>query len=157
MIARGLRVAVSLSVDDASVSSKRDVYYRNLAACLQQLEDDAGAIAACSSAIEESPKYVKAYMRRSQAYEKLEKYAEALKDLEEVVKLDPGIALARKRRDRLKKIEAERLEKLKDDTMAKLKDLGNSILGNFGMSTDNFKFEQDPKTGSYSMNFVNNP
>ena len=67
--------------------SKRDVYYCNLAACLQQLEDDAGAIAACTSAIEESPKYVKAYMRRSQAYEKLEKYAEALKDLEEVVKL----------------------------------------------------------------------
>jgi len=30
----------------------------------------------------------------------------------------------------------------------KLKELGNSILGNFGMSLDNFKAVQDPATGS---------
>ena len=35
----------------------------------------------------------------------------------------------------------------------KLKDLGNTVLGKFGMSLDNFKMEKDPKTGSYSINF----
>ena len=35
----------------------------------------------------------------------------------------------------------------------KLKDLGNSVLGHFGMSVDNFKAVKDPATGSYSINF----
>jgi hypothetical protein len=34
---------------------------------------------------------------------------------------------------------------------AKLKDLGNSVLGRFGMSVDNFKAVKDPNTGSYSI------
>jgi hypothetical protein len=35
----------------------------------------------------------------------------------------------------------------------KLKELGNSILGRFGMSLDNFAAVQDPATGSYSISF----
>jgi hypothetical protein len=37
----------------------------------------------------------------------------------------------------------------------KLKDLGNSILGKFGLSLDNFNFAKDPATGSYSVNMKN--
>ena len=39
------------------------------------------------------------------------------------------------------------------EMMDKLKGLGNSVLGNFGLSTDNFKFEPNGQ-GGYSMNFV---
>jgi hypothetical protein len=35
--------------------------------------------------------------------------------------------------------------------MGKLKDLGNTLLGKFGMSLDDFKAVQDPNTGSYSI------
>jgi hypothetical protein len=38
-----------------------------------------------------------------------------------------------------------------------LKGFGNTILGKFGLSLDNFKAEKDPDSGSYSIQFVQNP
>ena len=35
-----------------------------------------------------------------------------------------------------------------------MKDLGNSLLGNFGLSLDNFKAQKDETTGSFSIQFV---
>lgn len=43
---------------------------------------------------------------------------------------------------------------MKDEALGKLKELGNSILGNFGMSLDNFKMNQDPATGSWNIRLV---
>ena len=58
-----------------------------------------------------------------------------------------------KDRARLQKLVDANLEKLKTETMDKLKGLGNSILGNFGLSMDNFAAVQDPATGGYSVSF----
>lgn len=57
-------------------------------------------------------------------------------------------------RTRLEKASAERLEKMKEEAFSKLKDLGNTILGNFGMSLNDFKATQDPQTGSWSIGYV---
>jgi len=57
---------------------------------------------------------------------------------------------------RMERSHNEKMEKLKDEAMGKLKELGNSILGNFGMSLDNFKMSQDPNTGSWSVGYGGN-
>ena len=101
--------------------------------------------------------YIKAYMRRSVAFEELERLEEALADVKKVVELDASLLASdrafRQRAERLEKVVQERQEKLKEETMEKLKDVGNSLLGHFGLSLDNFKMEQNPDTGSYNISF----
>ena len=129
------------------------VYYSNRAACLLHESRYQESIQDCDIAILLNPNYTKAYIRRMTAYEHTDQSEEALKDAITARELDPSNKEIQKHITRLQKIEDERMQKLKEETMGKLKDLGNSILGNFGLSLDNFKAQQDPNTGSYSISF----
>ncbi|KAI3454291.1 hypothetical protein Pfo_010954 [Paulownia fortunei] len=60
-----------------------------------------------------------------------------LADMTKILELDPSQGQARRA------------------IIRKLKEMGNSILGHFGMSVDNFKAVKDPNTGSYSISFQN--
>ena len=129
------------------------IYYCNRAAALLQMDRYDDAVRDCDVSALLCPNYTKAYVRRSTAYEKSNKTEEALRDARKALELEPGNAIISKNVARLKKVETERLEKLKEETLGKLKDLGNSLLGNFGLSLDNFQAVQDKRTGSYSISF----
>ena len=80
-----------------------------------------------------------------------------LLDYRTASKLYPNEGLPRREANRLEPLAKAQQEQEMNEMIGKLKDLGNSILGKFGLSTDNFKVQKDEKTGSYSINFQQNP
>lgn len=132
------------------------IYHNNRAACLLHLERFNEALTDCNIALFLNPRYKKAMIRRMTAYEKMESVTEALIDAKNAYALDPYDMDTKKHVTRLEKLENERLERVKKETIGQLKTLGNNLLGNFGLSLDNFKAEQDPKTGSYNISFQQN-
>jgi len=133
------------------------IIFANRAACHMQLEKYDLVAADCSDAIASDTTYVKAFMRRCSAYEKLERWHDALTDMQKVVELDPS---QRSRLAgplaRLETRAKEQFEKDKEEVVGKLKDLGNFFLGKIGLSLDNFKMEQNPETGGYNISFQQN-
>jgi tetratricopeptide (TPR) repeat protein len=127
------------------------VFLGNRAAAYFSIEEWSLVVDDCTTALENNANYVKVLHRRLQAYEKLDRVEEALADAKRIQELDPSWPKISATVDRLEKEQAEKMEKLKAETLSKLKDIGNSILGNFGMSLDNFKFKQDPNTGSWTV------
>lgn len=139
---------------------------------VEELDEDAAAridkLADSGHTLDEVRKLqVKLLMRRAKARGELGGWA-ALQGAEEDyrVLLLPGMAKflspadARTVRESGARL-APRLNAARDAEMAemmgKLKGLGNSILKPFGLSTDNFQFVKDEKSGGYSMNFDQNP
>lgn len=123
----------------------------NRAACFAALEEWDMAVDDCNWALDIHPLYLKVLVRRAQAYEKLDQIDCALEDTKRLQTLDSNWPKVNESVNRLQKMHDQKMEQLKDEAMGKLKDLGNSILGNFGMSLDQFNFQQDPNTGSWSM------
>ncbi|KAI9028100.1 hypothetical protein CLU79DRAFT_737717 [Phycomyces nitens] len=152
----------ALVVSPLSQKKDRAIYFANIAACHLKLGKPKDARDMCTRAIELDPEYTKALLRRAQANEKIGSYtalSEALEDYKALSKMAGLDAYTRKECSRAQRtlpdvIKAQ-MEKEKDEMMGKLKDLGNTLLGKFGLSTDNFQFQQNPNSGGYSMNFVN--
>ena len=53
------------------------------------------------------------------------------------------------------KIMLKKKKEMTNEMLGKLKDIGNSILGNFGISLDNFKMTPNGQ-GGYSIQYQNN-
>ncbi|KAJ6668071.1 hypothetical protein lerEdw1_016392 [Lerista edwardsae] len=149
--------AKALQICPACYNTERSILYSNRAAARMKQDKKDVAITDCSIALELNPNYIKALLRRAELYEKTEKLDEALEDYKNVLEKDPSIHLAREACMRLPRQIEERNEKLKHEMLGKLKDLGNLVLRPFGLSTDNFQVKQDSSSGSYSINFVQNP
>ncbi|CAL9227468.1 unnamed protein product [Arabidopsis halleri] len=133
----------------------RSICHLNRGVCFLKLGKCEETIKECTKALELNPTYTKALVRRAEAHEKLEHFEDAVTDLKKILELDPSNDQAKKGIRRLEPLAAEKREKMKEEAITKLKEMGNSILGRFGMSVDNFKAVKDPNTGSYSLSFQN--
>ncbi|KAK4768799.1 hypothetical protein SAY86_026949 [Trapa natans] len=141
-------------VPEVPVSAElRSICYANRGICFLKLGKYDETTRECTKALELNPKYVKALLRRAEAHEKRENFEEAITDMKKILEIDPSNDQARKTIFRLEPIAAEKREKMKEEMIGKLKEMGNSLLGRFGMSIDNFKAVKDPNTGSYSISF----
>ncbi|KAH8481910.1 hypothetical protein H0E87_029397 [Populus deltoides] len=151
-----LQYDVALQVSPPDVPSSielRSICHSNRGVCFLKLGKFEDTIKECSKAIELNPSYMKALVRRGEAHEKLEHFEEAIADMKKILELDPSNDQAKRTIRRLEPLAAAKREKMKEEMIGKLKDMGNSLLGRFGMSVDNFKAVQDPNTGSYSISF----
>jgi tetratricopeptide (TPR) repeat protein len=169
--------AVAPAHRPAHTGPARAVYFANAAACACAQSDWTRACEFATRALELRPDYLKALMRRSAAREALDDPEGALADARRVGELAAAglgagaatattttttptpvpdraaLQWARSAVARLEPLAIEKQEKMKAEVLGKLKDLGNSILGRFGMSLDDFSAEKDPATGSYSIKF----
>lgn len=150
-----LKYELALQIVSEIPSSEeiRAMCHGNRGACFLKLGKYEDSIKECTKALELKSAYAKALLRRAEAYEKLDNLEEAIADMKKVIELDPSNDQARRTIRRLEPLAAEKREKMKEEMIGKLKDMGNSILGRFGMSVDNFKAVKDPSTGSYSVQF----
>lgn len=146
----GLRLCPFSCVKD------RAVLYANRGQMKRVLGLNDQAVRNCSRAVELDPAYLKALLRRAEIYEETDKLEESLADYTKVLELDPIHTEANRAIRRLPPKIEERNEKLKAEMMDSLKKLGNMVLKPFGLSTENFKMEQDPSSGGYNFQFNQN-
>lgn len=146
----------ALNICPSINSKERAILFCNRAAAKMKLDANKAAIGDCTQAIQLHPVYVRALLRRAKLYEQDDRPDEALTDYKRVYEIDPGQPEAREAQVRLPALINERNEKLKTEMMSSLKGLGDMILKPFGLSTANFQMQQDPNSGSYSINFNQN-
>ncbi|KAF7971826.1 hypothetical protein HWV62_19831 [Athelia sp. TMB] len=118
------------------------------------------SVEACTKSLLDDPTYAKALQRRATSNLKINSWSsltsaqEDYTSLLEILPKDSPQHAEARRELTLLKPRVEKAQKAETAEMLdKLKGLGNSLLGNFGLSTDNFKFEPNGQ-GGYSMNFV---
>ncbi|KAG1757375.1 TPR-like protein [Suillus lakei] len=145
---------------EAKCAKARAVLNANIGACLVKLSDYSGAVESCTQSLLDDPHYIKALQRRAVSNEHLDTWSsltQAQEDYKSLLELlpptSPQVAQTKRSLQLLEPRQQAAQKKEMAEMTGKLKSLGNSILGNFGLSTDNFKFEPNGQ-GGYSMNFA---
>ncbi|CAG8511200.1 10715_t:CDS:2 [Acaulospora colombiana] len=149
------------------IKNERAIYWGNIGACYVKMGKYEDAVEACTKALGDLPTYTKVLLRRAQANEKLHTLTSLTSALEDYKtlqstpshqsELDPSTRNSiNSSIQRLPSIIAQQQEKEKNEMLGKLKDFGNTVLGKFGLSTDNFQMVKDPNSEGYSIQFVNN-
>ncbi|KAI8356635.1 hypothetical protein EDC96DRAFT_260232 [Choanephora cucurbitarum] len=152
----------ALMVCPESQRKERSIYFSNIAACHLKLDQYKEARDMCTRSLELDSTYSKALLRRAQANERIgtsSAMSSALDDYKQLQKQAQDAYTLKECKRAQQELPGKikiKMEQEKEEMIGKLKDLGNTLLGKFGLSTDNFQFTPDPNgSGSYSMNFVN--
>ncbi|CAD2105682.1 tetratricopeptide repeat protein, putative [Plasmodium vinckei lentum] len=136
----------------------KSILYSNRAACNVLLKNWNLVIDDCTKSINCDENYVKSYIRRSNAYEHLEKYNDASNDLNKAISINSSLLNTYEaKQKRLKILAEQQLNKEKEEMVGKLKDFGNMLLGKVGLSLDNFEVQKNPNNdGSFNIQFKQN-
>ncbi|BGP31371.1 hypothetical protein JCM10296v2_003135 [Rhodotorula toruloides] len=147
------------AAEQDEVRGLRAILSANVAACLLKLERYKEAVTACDSALEDKPDYAKALHRRALANEAIGSWSSLEASLADFNKLATLPDVSPLLADQIKAAQRRLPDKVrvqqdkeKDEVIGKLKDLGNTLLGKVGLSTDNFKFVEQPG-GGHSISF----
>lgn len=121
------------------------VLYGNIAACHQGQEELTKALECCDKSLALNPHYTRVRGRKVRILLDLGNVREAKEEADKG-DVPPEI-----------KAEVEHkasihFEEEKEEMMGKLKDMGNTILGKFGLSLDNFQTQKN-ENGSYNISF----
>ena len=151
---------------DNQVKSLFIVLYSNLALTLFQMELYQKSLEYCTIVLDHlDPDHYKSLYKRSQCYEELKNFQSSyldMKRLQDMILKDPTAIpdqLAKKillDAERLRVKSEEEQKKQLEEMWGQLKDVGSKFLGAFGINMNNFNFDKDPNTGSYSLSMNNN-
>ena len=139
----------------AKLTDQMVILYCNKGICFNKLNDKDKALESFSEALKHDPKYAKALANRMLLYNSKEEYIEAYDDFKQLKETDANLWNNYKHMESELCAKAEvKKKQMTDEMLGKLKDLGNSLLGNFGISLDNFKMIPNGQ-GGYSVQYQN--
>ena len=149
----------SLLIKEAKRAKLKDqlvILYCNKGICFNKLLEKEKALESFSKALEYDNNYSKALCNRMLLYNSKGDYIEAYEDFKKLKEIDEKLWNNYSNMEYSLQASAEMKKKqMTNEMLGKLKDLGNSILGNFGISLDNFKMTPNGQ-GGYSIQYNNN-
>jgi tetratricopeptide (TPR) repeat protein len=149
----------SLLIKEAKRAKLKDqlvILYCNKGICFNKLLEKEKTLESFSKALEYDNNYSKALCNRMLLYNSKGDYIEAYEDFKKLKEIDEKLWNNYSNMEYSLQASAEMKKKqMTNEMLGKLKDLGNSILGNFGISLDNFKMTPNGQ-GGYSIQYNNN-
>jgi tetratricopeptide (TPR) repeat protein len=128
----------------------------NKGICFNKLNDYDKALESFKEALRYNKDYSKALCNKMLLLNKKEEYMEAYEDFKRLRTLDYNLWENYRNMENGLAYQAEiQKKKMTSEMLGKLKDVGNSILGKFGLSLDNFQMTPNGQ-GGYSIQYNNN-
>ena len=139
-----------------TISKMLSVLFLNTGLCFKQLKETDKAIDNFSKSILFDNDNTKALYQRLDVNYNKQEYLDALEDYNRLKILNSKLLSEFKVSEHvLKNLAEKKKQEMTGEMLGKLKDVGNSFLGLFGLSTNNFQFNQQPG-GGYNIQFKNN-